>query len=159
VLSLPDVPVPDGFRAVVVRVEFVPAVQAVELLAVTVVLLGEPTISTGTSLAGVTWVDLVNPDTDSGALYSTYSTRLVTRLVRAVEELLSSFVEVVVGLVGDDEFDRRGTPDLRSSSVTSTVLDGLEVRQQQFRHLCRGVSASSPADSLRASDWSEALAP
>jgi len=42
---------------------------------------------------------------------------VVTGLVRAVEELVGGFVEAAVILVGNDEFDRRGTSDLYISDV------------------------------------------
>ena len=103
---------------------------------------------------------------------------VVTGFVRAVQELLGGFVEVVVVLVGNNEFDRRGAPALHISGVVSTVLNNSGVSRLWSRGLCRGVSASahgpqarshgprelapslsSPAYSLRASDQSEALAP
>ena len=80
-------------------------------------------------------------------------------------------------LVGNNEFDRRGASDLHVSDVNSTVLNYWGVGRLLSRGLCRRVSASarglcplarpealraslsSPAYSLRASDWSEALAP
>ena len=83
---------------------------------------------------------------------------VVTSLVRTIQELLGGFVEVVVILVGNDELDRRGTSNLYVSDVVSTVLNDLRVSRLLSRGLYRGVSASS-ANSLRASDRSEALAP
>jgi hypothetical protein len=62
-LSLPQIPQPDVFRAVVVRIEFVPTFEAPELLAVAVVFVGKPTVGVRTPLAGVTGGNLFNRDT------------------------------------------------------------------------------------------------
>ena len=84
---------------------------------------------------------------------------VVTGFVRTVEELLGSFVEVVVILVGNDKFDRYGSPDLHISDVVLTVLISLGGRRLPSRGLRHSVSASSSAYSRRASDQSEAPAP
>ena len=68
---------------------------------------------------------------------------VVTGLVRTVQELVGGFVEVVVILVGNDEFDRRGASDLYISDVVSTVLTDLGVGRLLSRGLCRRVSASA----------------
>jgi hypothetical protein len=39
-----------------------------------------------------------------------------------MKELPSGFVEVVAALIGNDEFDRRGTPDVHISDLSLTVL-------------------------------------
>ena len=57
-LSLPHIPEPDVFRAVVVRVDFVPALQTLELLAVTIVFVDEPIVGVGTPLGRGVWPDL-----------------------------------------------------------------------------------------------------
>ena len=53
---------------------------------------------------------------------------VVTSLVRVVEKLVGSFVEVVVILVGDNELDWRSASDLHISDVNRTVLINLGVR-------------------------------
>jgi len=63
------------FRAVVVRVDFVPALQTSELFAIAVILVSKPTVGVQTSLAGVIGVNLLNRDTSFWSLYSIYSTR------------------------------------------------------------------------------------
>jgi len=101
---------------------------------------------------------------------------VVTGLVRAVEELVGGFVEVVVIFVRNDELDGCSTSDLYNSGLKPSVLDSSGVSWLQSRRLCRRVSASarglcpltrpearsaslsSPAYSLRASGQSEALA-
>jgi hypothetical protein len=50
------------------------------------------------------------------------------RTVGAVKELPGGFVDVVAVLVGNDEFDRRGTPELYISDVAATVVSCLGVR-------------------------------
>jgi len=83
---------------------------------------------------------------------------VVTGLVRTVEELLGGFVEVVVVLVGNDNFDRRGASDLHISAIVLTVFEIMGVGRLWSRGLRHTVSASSPAYSRRASDQSDLLA-
>ena len=63
VVSLPHISEPDVFRAVVVRVDLVPAFQTLELLTVAVVFVGEATVGVRTPLARVVRLDLLNHDT------------------------------------------------------------------------------------------------
>lgn len=51
---------------------------------------------------------------------------IVAGFVRAVEELLGGFVEVVVVLVGDGKFNRCGASDLHISDVCPAVPNGGE---------------------------------
>jgi len=83
---------------------------------------------------------------------------VVTGFVRTVEELVGSFVEVVVGLVGNDKFDRCGSPDLYISGAVLTVISSLGVRLLLSRGLRHSMSASSPVHSQREFDQSEPLA-
>jgi hypothetical protein len=61
VLSLPQIPQADVFRAIVVRIDFVPTL-ALELLAVAVVFVGKPTVGVRTPLAGVAGGNQFNRD-------------------------------------------------------------------------------------------------